>query len=143
MTRIDFYTGAADRQLVVCQIAVKALGRGQRVLIYTDSPHASDEIDRKLWTFQQLSFLPHCRADDPLAGETPIIIDHLGKNLPHTEILINLHSECPPFFARFERVVEIVGYDEQETAQARQRFRHYRDHGYPPETTALGQARNN
>ena len=143
MTRIDFYTGAADRQLVACQIAAKALGRGQRVLIYTDSPLASDEIDHKLWSFQQLSFLPHCRVNDPLAGETPIVIDHLGKNLPHAEILINLHSECPPFFAEFERVIEIVGYERQETDQARQRFRHYRASGYPPETIALGQARNN
>lgn len=143
MTRIDFYTGAADRQLVACQIAAKAFGRGQRVLIYTDSPLSSDEIDRRLWTWQQLSFLPHCRVDDPLAGETPIVIDHLGKNLPHTEILINLHSECPPFFAEFGRVIEIVGYDQQETEQARQRFRQYRASGHQPETIALAQARNN
>jgi len=138
MTRIDFYTGAADRQLVACQIAAKALGRGQRVLIYTDSPLASDEIDRKLWSFQQLSFLPHCRVNDPLAGETPIVIDHLGKNLPHAEILINLHSDSPAFFEQFERVIEIVGDDEQEKALARQRFRFYRDKGYPPQTHALG-----
>ena len=74
---------AADRQLVACQIAAKALGRFSGCWIYTDSPLASGKIDRKLWSFQQLNFLPHCRVADPLAGETPIVIDHLGKNLPH------------------------------------------------------------
>ena len=141
MTRIDFYTGATDRQLTAIRLVLKALEQKCRVAIYTDGPQATDALDQQLWTFQQLSFVPHCRADDPLVAETPVIVDHQYKNLPHTEILINLHSESPAFFEQFARVIEIVGDDEQEKALARQRFRLYRDKGYPPETHALGRAR--
>ena len=138
MTRIDFYTGAADRQRVAVRLVLKALEQKRRVAIYTDGAAATDGLDHLLWTFQQLSFVPHCRADDALAPETPVIIDHQYKNLPHTEILINLHSDSPAFFEQFERVIEIVGDDEQEKALARQRFRFYRDKGYPPQTHSLG-----
>ena len=143
MTRIDFYTGASDRLQTAIRLVLKAREQQKRVFVFTDGASTSDELDRRLWTFQQLSFVPHCRADDALAGQTPVIIDHQYKNLPHTEILINLHPECPPFFRQFERLLEIVGDDEEQKSQARQRFRSYRDDGYPPQTIALGQARNN
>jgi len=145
MTRIDFYTdtGTDDRLHTAIRLIVKARSHGKRVVVYTDGPASAAELDQRLWTFQQISFVPHCRAGDTLVSSTPVVIDCQYKNLPHTEILINLHSECPPFFAEFERVIEIVGYERQETDQARQRFRHYRASGYPPETIALGQARNN
>lgn len=144
MTRIDFYTdtGTDDRLHTAIRLIVKARSHGKRVVVYTDGPTSAAELDQRLWTFQQISFVPHCRAGDTLVSSTPVVIDCQYKNLPHTEILINLHPECPPFFQQFERVLEIVSDDETEKQVARQRFRAYRDAGHAPQTVSMGQARN-
>jgi DNA polymerase-3 subunit chi len=60
----------------------------------------------------------------------PVVVDHEAGNLPHSEVLISLRPECPPFFTRFERVIEIVGTDEADVRQGRERFGYYRDRGY-------------
>ena len=36
----------------------------------------------------------------------------------------------PPQFARFERLLEIVGNEDEELAAGRERYRFYRDRGY-------------
>jgi DNA polymerase-3 subunit chi len=36
----------------------------------------------------------------------------------------------PPQFARFERLLEVVGNEEQELVAGRDRYRFYRDRGY-------------
>ena len=40
--------------------------------------------------------------------------------------------------AGFERLVELVGTEEDDRVQARQRYRHYKDRGYPLETHEAG-----
>jgi DNA polymerase-3 subunit chi len=37
----------------------------------------------------------------------------------------------PMGFEKFERVVEVVTLDEKERQQARRRWKHYADRGYP------------
>jgi DNA polymerase-3 subunit chi len=49
-------------------------------------------------------------------------------------VLINLASEVPEFFSRFERLIECVDHEESVKAAGRQRFRFYREHGYPLNT---------
>ncbi len=45
-------------------------------------------------------------------------------------MLLNLAGSVPTHFARFERVVEIVGDTPDELSGARERYRFYRDRGY-------------
>jgi DNA polymerase III subunit chi len=68
-------------------------------------------------------------------------VDVLGRGLftkaddiAHYDLLINLDEQWPPFFARFERLVEIVGTDEDNKALARQRYKFYKERGYPLNT---------
>jgi len=56
----------------------------------------------------------------------------------HRDLLINLSDQVPLFFSRFERVAEIVGGNEAARKQARERFRFYRDRGYPLNSHELG-----
>ena len=57
--------------------------------------------------------------------------------LLHDQVLINLRAEWPPFFSRFQRLVEIVSLDEEDCGSARGRFRFYRDRGYAIQTHDL------
>ncbi len=130
MTRIDFYTHAQDKLQTACRLSAKALKQGMRVMILTPDAETSRKLDDMLWRYPPTGFIPHCRANDPVAPVTPVIIDENGEALPHDEVLFNLKNVSPPFFSRFQRLVEIVGTDDGESREARERFRFYRDRGY-------------
>jgi DNA polymerase-3 subunit chi len=128
MTRVDFYTHAADRLQTACKLSAKAVGQGLKVLILSPDLETSRKLDEMLWRIPPTGFIPHCRADDPLAEVTPVIISESGDVLHHDDVLFNLQHESPPFFSRFGRLVEIVDKGMEEAARTRYRF--YKDRGY-------------
>ena len=130
MTRIDFYFEAEDKLQVACRLSAKAAQQKLRVLIYTADEAGSQRIDKLLWTWQPTAFLPHCMSKNALAAQTPVLITHDPEDTPHDEVLLNLHPEWPPAFSRFQRLVEIVGREDEDREAARARFRFYRDRGY-------------
>ena len=139
MTEITFYTFADDPLDVARRVAAKAHGQGKQVMIYAPDVAVVDAIDRLLWTTPALGFVPHCRDSDALAGETPVLIGTHADALRQADVMINLHHEQPPAFARFERLVEIVGQDETGREQARARYRFYQTRGYALKTHDLRQ----
>jgi DNA polymerase-3 subunit chi len=130
LTQIDFYFHVENKLQTACALSAKACARGMRVLAFCPDADAGMKFSRLLWTAQAVSFIPHCTSGDPLAAVTPVIVDHDGSNPPHDEVLINLRAEWPPFFSRFQRLIEIVSLDEEDRSQARARFKFYRDRGY-------------
>jgi len=129
VTRIDFYRYAEDKHLYACRLAAKAC-RSTRVVVYSPDAAALERFDRMLWTHPQTGFVPHCDARSPLAGQTPVVLASSGEGLPHHEVLLNLADEWPPFFATFDRLLEIVGSDEADREKSRTRYRFYKDRGY-------------
>ena len=130
MTTIDFYFNAADRLQVACRLAGKAVTQRKRMLIYAPEPEVAGRIDRLLWTWPAIGFVPHCAPHDPLAADTPVLVAADGETPPGCELLLNLGAECPPHFERFERLLEVVGVDEAERAAGRGRYRFYLERGY-------------
>ena len=130
MTQIDFYTHVDDKLRTACRLAAKAFSRELCVMVFCPDADTAGRVDRLLWTTPATSFIPHCLARDPLAAVTPVVIDHDGAEPLHDQILLNLRSERPPFFSRFQRLIEIVSLDEDDRGLARERFKFYRDRGY-------------
>lgn len=130
MTQIDFYFHVENKLHTACSLSAKACARGMRVLAFCSDAEACQKFSRLLWTAQAVSFIPHCAPGDPIAAVTPVIIDHTGSTLPHDDVLINLRTDWPPFFSRFQRLIEIVSLDEDDRSHARARFKFYRDRGY-------------
>jgi len=144
LTSIDFYFNAGDRLSVACRLAGKAMLQKKRVLIYAPQPDLAQKIDRLLWTSQSVSFIPHCFLHDPLAAETPVLIAADDEIAPAAacDVLLNLAAECPPFFERHERLLEIVAQDDEGRSAGRARYAFYRDRGYAIRTHDLaGEAR--
>ena len=130
MTSIDFYFNADDRLQVACRLAAKAASQNTRMLIYAPDGDTASRIDKLLWTWQALAFVPHCAPHEAIAGETPILIA-TGEDTPEGfSVLLNLSAEAPPHFERFERMLELVGRDDEEKKAGRGRYRYYRDRGY-------------
>jgi DNA polymerase-3 subunit chi len=131
VTTIDFYTQVDDRHDLVRKMCGKALATGTRLVLWTADPEACQRLSRVLWTSPATSFVPHVAAKDRLAPVTPIILDCGAGPFAHDEVLVNLRREVPPFFSRFQRLIEIVcPQDDEDVRAARERFRYYRDRGY-------------
>ena len=137
MTSIDFYTHVADRLEIAARLVAKAFAQHGNVRVLTPDPATTDALDRALWLRPPTSFLPHCRVASALAAETPIWVDHVAEHAGPAVVLINLHNAPPPFFARFERLAEIVGLEEADVVAGRERYRYYRERGYELRTHRL------
>ena len=134
MTKVFFYHGARDRLQAAAAWLSQAFLKRQSVLIYAPDGATAEKIDRLLWTTPATGFLPHCRADSPLAAQTPILIVGNLDTLPQEERLLNLSNVVPPGFSRFTELIEIVSGDEADRLPARDRFKFYRDRGYDLES---------
>jgi DNA polymerase-3 subunit chi len=132
MTRIDFHSNVGDSIAYACRLARKAYLSGQPLIVLAE-PDRLKRFDEQLWTFKPLEFVPHCMADSALAGQTPVLLTASLESLvqgPLHQILLNLSAAVPPQFARFERLLEVVGNEEHELVAGRERYRFYRDRGY-------------
>lgn len=129
MTKVDFYTGSDDKLRTACQLSQKAMQNGRRVLLHVPDEATADKLDKLLWHFPATAFLPHCRSHEAEAAAMPVVIG-LDETFHHSDLLISLHDVCPPFFSRFERVIEIVSLDAEDAKLGRERYGYYRDRGY-------------
>ena len=130
MTKIDFYTGTDDKLRTACVLSHKAMQNGLRVLLHTPDQATTDMLDQLLWQHPAAAFIPHCLSSDQAAAKMPVIIGHQPEPFSHSEVLISLHTSCLPFFSRFERVIEIVSQDDEDSRLGRERFGFYRERGY-------------
>lgn len=133
MTQISFFHGARDRLQAVAAWLGRAGSGGRQVLVYVPAGERSEQLDRLLWTHPAIGFVPHCRAKDPLATETPIILASELDTLPHDSCLLNLSDEIPPGFSRFQQLIEVISVEDEDRLPGRERFRFYRERGYPLE----------
>lgn len=136
MTKVLFCHGAPDRLQAAAAWLMQSTrqressGAAQATLVYAPEAEIAERFDRLLWTQPATGFLPHCRAESPLAAETPVLIANNLEATPHHENLLNLSNELPPGFSRFEDLVEVISDDDAVRLPARERVKFYRDRGY-------------
>jgi DNA polymerase-3 subunit chi len=132
MTRVDFYFNAESKLQLTCRIAAKAIRQQIRVLVFAPDELVARTLNRLMWTVNPTGFIPHCIGSDRVAALTPIVIASDTNAVAHDDLLLNLDSGPPPAFGRFRRLVEIVSRDDAMDIKAgRERFRYYKDQGYP------------
>ena len=132
MPRADFYIVAEPSipYRFVCQVAETVRKEGCDIYIHAASREAAATIDDMLWTFRDISFLPHASIDAmDSAGDTPIIIGWEGEQPQQRQVLINLSGAVPEHAENYERIIEIVPSEPAERNQARARYRDYRARG--------------
>jgi DNA polymerase-3 subunit chi len=130
VTTIDFYFNAEDRFQVACRLAAKAASQNKRMLVYAPDADTASRIDKMLWTWQAIGFLPHCAASDELAAETPVLIAAGEETPAGCALILNLSAQAPPHFTRFERLFEVISAEAADRAAGRDRYRYYLDRGY-------------
>jgi len=134
MTEITFHFNVPDRVGYACRLLRKAVRRGARVVV--SAPQATlAQLDRQLWTFEPLEFIPHVHAvpGQPLAPRlrhTPVWLTGTVQDAPHQDVLLNVGDEVVEGFESFARLIELVPADGGARVAARGRWKHYADRGY-------------
>jgi DNA polymerase-3 subunit chi len=130
MPKVDFYLHEKPDfnavMLTVCKLCEKAYGQQKTVLIYVRDQKDAETLDKLLWTYNDVSFLPHAI----LPQKACISIgfhDQKSEEVEKHDILLNLTLKVPDFFKHFERIIEVVSGEPTERQAARERYRLYRD----------------
>jgi DNA polymerase-3 subunit chi len=134
MTRVDFHFNAPDKLHYGCRLLRKIHRGGGRAVVWCEDAVELARFDELLWTFSDQDFIPHVAASDPLAADTPFLLAAENFESPHHQVLVNLGQQTPPGFSRFERLIEIVSAEPTDRQVARERWRYYKDRGYPMNT---------
>lgn len=134
MTEISFHFNVPDRLGYACRLLRKAVRRGARVVVSAPQPTLT-QLDRQLWTFEALDFIPHvhARMGQPLAPRlrhTPVWLTEAVQDAPHQDVLLNMGDGVVEGFESFARVIELVPVDGPARAAGRGRWKHYADRGY-------------
>lgn len=136
MAQVDFYIlpENGNQKYFACALIQKAWKQGNNIFVNTRSESEAAAFDDLLWTFKDISFLPHCLAANNNTENSPVVIGHdnqaNGQIPDHTTILLNLTDQIPRDTNKLKRILEIVAGSENERQQARKRYAEYRDQGH-------------
>jgi DNA polymerase-3 subunit chi len=135
VTQVDFYVvpDGGNPVMTACGLCEAATGGGVRLYVRVADPALADEIDGALWTWRQGGFIPHERhagkaLEEPLPA---VLIGGIEPPGTHRGVLVNLGDDVPAWFSSFDRTIELVPIDPQAKVRSRERFRWYKDRGYP------------
>ena len=142
MTQVSFHVNVPDALPYACRLLRKAYRVGARVVV-TGSHRELQQLDKLLWTFEPLEFVPHLMvAPGPVADagvqaqrrDTPIwLMERLSDEAPTEAVVLNLGEEPPEGVERFARLIDIVPADEAQREAGRRRWKHYVAAGHSPE----------
>ncbi|MBP3439018.1 MAG: DNA polymerase III subunit chi [Sutterella sp.] len=132
MQKIDFHFNVPNRLRYACLVARTVYRRGLTLAVWSADERRLRELDSLLWRFDDLAFLPHVRAENPLASETPILLSSNLANLSG-DVLLLLDDGLPPdwasAFERFRRIIDVVSTEPAELQASRARYRAYKAAG--------------
>lgn len=139
MTQVDFYLleKVHDRNGALqfaCRLADKAWRGSSDLLIAAASAEECATLGELLWSQQPSSFLPHDDNVQDLSTLSLCTSDNPGE---HSGCLINTSGQLLPYCARFQRVCEIVIFEESARETSRKHYKYYKDRGFPIKTHTI------
>jgi DNA polymerase-3 subunit chi len=133
MTNIDFYilsdTAIAAREQFVCRLVEKAMKLNHRIFVAVDDRDHAETLSDHLWRFKPESFVAHAIQTDN-QEDSPVLLGWQADD-SHHDVMINLQSQVPDHFSRFQRLTEVVVQDPAILSLTRVHFQFYRHRGYP------------
>lgn len=131
MTDVAFHFNVPDKPAYLCRLLRKVANAGMRAVVLAPPPLVR-ELDQALWTFSQEDFISHAVTTDSVAMQerSTVVLAAEECDVGLRQVLVNCLPEVPSSFAKYEKVVEIVGTDDDDRAWARQRWKHYTQQGF-------------
>ncbi|MFZ0219443.1 MAG: DNA polymerase III subunit chi [Candidatus Aquirickettsiella sp.] len=134
---VDFYLLNTllqeDIYRFTCRLVDKAYLLQKRVYIHVNSHEEGKRLDDLLWTFRDISFIPHSYlvANSILDPMLWVNIATDKPNALEADILFNLSDEVPTYFSEFARIIEVVSEEKKNKSQSRQKYKFYKTQNCP------------
>lgn len=87
MTEINLYK-VSDINKVLPKLIEGIIAQGKKIYLYCNNLHQEEEIDYLLWSYSQLSFIPHGTTNDPYPNEQKVLIGQDLNYDSNAEILL-------------------------------------------------------
>ena len=129
MSQVDFHIieskDSAASLSHACRLVRKAYKNGFRVYIRAENEQDLNTLDKLLWTFSDLDFIPHAILDTE-SGQEPVIIGMIEHQGDDKTILINLSTKMSENYSSYSLVFELISNDPTAIDAGRDRYRSYR-----------------
>ena len=145
-TKASFYILHKNEQkaydFYVCHVIEKAYLDGYCVYVNVDSLEEAQNFDIKLWTFRDISFVPHeiYSQNSNYCGSTKVFIGFRcvpllkSNNNKNSIFLVNLSVEPPEFYKQFDNIIEVVHNNEELKKHSRKKYVFYQKENLQIET---------
>jgi len=133
MTEVAFHFNAPDRMAYACRLLRKDREQrrhGWSVTRFVRHTATTGQSPVGVFHPPSLCRIAFGRATRRVAAASPVVLAPSAESAPHRQVLLNLAPSVPDGFEQFERVIEVVSLDDDERQSARNRWKHYVDHGY-------------
>lgn len=132
MAEIGFYhlrTTPLERALP--NILERALAAGHRIVVMAGSRERVEHLDDLLWTYNDVSFLPHGSAREGQAERQPIWLTAVDENPNRASMLVLLDGATSMRLQDYARCCDIFdGNDEAVVEAARHRWKEAKAAGH-------------
>lgn len=109
----------------------RAVAGNYRSLVLGASDADIEQLDKLLWAYDELSFLPHGKITDAQPENQPILLATADTPLNKANLLVVTDGRSVDTTTEHERILDIFdGKDAQSVALARTRWKEYKDAGY-------------
>ncbi|MCL5260141.1 MAG: DNA polymerase III subunit chi [Gammaproteobacteria bacterium] len=124
-----------SHSLCAARLAEKAYAANRSIYILVNDADEAYNLDTSLWTFRDISFVPHAIYNNN-PNPVPQVLIGYKKNPPptHIDVLINLTAEIPSFYHEFAHIIEIVTNEQKSRALSREHYKFYKQEGFTLET---------
>jgi DNA polymerase-3 subunit chi len=132
MTEVGFYhLTRTPLERALPKLLEKVVAGGMRAVVIAGSPERVAALDAALWTYEQLSFLPHGTARDGMAEDQPIWLTTEDENPNGANVLVLTDGAQSAQVAQFARCLDMFdGRDAESVAAARERWKAMKSAGH-------------
>ena len=125
---------AEDLKISACKIIKEYYKKKYKIFVSSHSNDLVNELNNLLWTFEQISFIPHCTTKN-YDKNSPILLsgkDSFPKtvNLKEYDVWLNLDDEVEENYTDFEIILEIVSQNEKQRILSRKRYLNYQKNNF-------------
>ena len=138
MTSVVFLHDVNDRLRAAAAWLSLPRAAGASVAVFIPDSQRAEQLDRLLWEQNLTGFTPHCRQQNSLSAETPIVLCTARDVQWPCKTVLNLSDEIPAHLDQIDQLVEIVSQDNETRTTGRVRFRSYQEAGFVVEARNAG-----
>lgn len=108
-------------QKILPKLLESVIAKGNNVHILCSNDEQVKTLDDYLWTYEQLSFLPHATYQDDLVEKQPIVLSINDNNLNNASVLVLNEPKLPQRFSKYAKVIYICDIEEKDSLDALQK----------------------